>query len=95
MTEETIDDVKQAYALLFKAHSALVSERDELAARVRELEGEPDAAVRDARRYRWLTSSDRRVTWIWNHALTDEDRGDHLNFDAVCDAALTASKGQP
>lgn len=37
MTEETIDDVKQAYALLFKAHGAVVSERDALAVRVREL----------------------------------------------------------
>lgn len=39
MTEETIDDVKQAYALLFKDHGAVVKERDELASRVRELEG--------------------------------------------------------
>jgi len=39
MTEETIDEVKQAYALLFKAHGAVVKERDELASRVREMEG--------------------------------------------------------
>lgn len=53
----------------------------------------PAGDARDAKRYRWLTSNDRRVTWIWNHALTDEDRADHRNLDAVCDAAILAAKG--
>ena len=39
MTEETIDDVKQAYALLFKAHGKLIEERDALLDKVRDYGG--------------------------------------------------------
>ena len=39
MTEETIDDVKQAYALLFKAHGKLREERDALLDKVRDYGG--------------------------------------------------------
>ena len=37
--EETIDDVKQAYALLFKAHGELIEERDALLDKVRDYGG--------------------------------------------------------
>ena len=39
MTDETIDDVKQAYALLFKAHGKLREERDALLDKVRDYGG--------------------------------------------------------
>lgn len=39
MTEENIDDVKQAYALLFKAHGELREERDALLDKVRDYGG--------------------------------------------------------
>lgn len=81
--ESTLGFLMQAYSFLRPANQPAAPTATEPS----------DAERRDAARYRWLTSNDRRVTWIWNHALTDEDRADHLNFDAVCDAAIHATKG--